>query len=188
MPAHTRTEQEREFDLARMSRWYRAGMAPSEIADKLGLSRPQVSYDLKQIRERWVNAQLFNFNEAKALELERLDRIQEEAEQAFERSKVGRKRTRKHSIKNGQERSETIEETAGDPRYLAIRVKCIEQRCHILGLHAPLKIDAPMPIDKYRPIMDGMSVDELRTFNAILKRSVAAEPGADRGSGESGQG
>ena len=41
----------------------------------------------------------------------------------------------------GQERSVMTEERTGDPRYLDGVMRCIERRCHLLGLDAPAKLD-----------------------------------------------
>jgi hypothetical protein len=49
MAAPVRNKREREFDLSRIARWYRAGMTAGEMAAKIGVSRQQVCYDLRQL-------------------------------------------------------------------------------------------------------------------------------------------
>lgn len=51
----------------RMARWYRAGVSPTEIARLLKVSPSQVTYDLRELRKRGLDAQVFNFSQAKLL-------------------------------------------------------------------------------------------------------------------------
>jgi hypothetical protein len=161
--ANHRTRHEREFDLGRTSRWYREGMAPSEIARKLGLSKQQVNYDLREIRRRWLDAQIFNFNEAKAIELARLDGMILRAE-GFLR--------RKGSL------SPIVRK-----QWASVLVKCIDQRCKILGLYGPpVQISPPAPVDDYRDIVQELTHDECVALHRVLTRTaITVQPVDVRG-------
>ena len=186
MAAPVRTAQQRESDLGRTARWYRQGLTAGEIAERIGVTRQQIQYDLAELRRQWMDAQIYNINERKAAELERLDAIEAEAAEAFERSKACRSRTRKRSVKDGTTVSITDHETAGDPRFLQVRLECVAKRCKILNLCGPTEIPATPPNDPYRPLLEGATVEELRVLKRLLERPATADPSANgSGSGSS---
>ncbi len=77
-----------------------------------------------------MQSSIVNINEAKAKELARVDHLEREYWEAWERS-VGEHRTK--TLKT--------EEINGDPRYLSGIQWCINKRCELLGLDAPSKTD-----------------------------------------------
>lgn len=138
-----RTRDERERDLAKIAEHYLRGYSHEQIAERVGLSRQQIGYDLKVLRERWRESQLAAIDEVKARELEKLDRMESELWEQWERSKGDRTR-RKVGTKSGAQAGETremvTEERLGDPRYMQAILQCIEKRTKLLGLDAPLKV------------------------------------------------
>jgi hypothetical protein len=149
-------------------------MSASQIASRLGYSKQLINYDLRELRRRWAEAQIVNVHEAKSLELEKLDALQEEADAAYQQSKIRQTLTRKKSARHGDECVHTIALNAGDPRYLLVKLACIEKRCKILGLFAAAPVaDAALP-DPYAAVIDNLTVNELRTLNLILSRPAAA--------------
>jgi hypothetical protein len=72
------------------------------MAKKLGLSNSQISHDLKELRERWVVAQLYNVNEQKAKALEQLDAVILNAERSLAKSRLTKDRTRIAGGKNSE--------------------------------------------------------------------------------------
>src|SRR6516225_7808708 len=116
-----------------------------EIAQRLELTQQQICYDLKEIRRRWRESGLVDYNEMKSRELERIDVIEQHAWAAWERScrdkeehtaEVTERGNRTKMRKNGQ---------AGDPRFLERIGWCVEQRCKIFGLYAqPDTITVPV--------------------------------------------
>ena len=110
-------------DRAEVARLYLEGWTQAGIGAQLGLSRQQIGYDLGAVRQEWLRSSLVDFNAKKAEELAKVDQLEREYWSAWEASKKGRQ-------------ANTAEQ-AGDPRYLAGVERCIEQRCKLLGLHAP---------------------------------------------------
>ena len=51
-----RNKRQRERDLAQVSEWYCQGWYQHEMAAQLNLSQQQISYDLKEVRKRWLDA------------------------------------------------------------------------------------------------------------------------------------
>jgi hypothetical protein len=115
-----------------------------------------ISHELGIIRKQWMESAIRDFDEAKGRELDRIDHLEREAWDGWERSK----RHRLVSVSGIEEKStgsgaddrpaaptetRTREETrktdqVGDPRFLEKVAWCIEQRCKILGLHAALRL------------------------------------------------
>lgn len=71
-----------------VSDMYLRGKLQREIAAFLGCSVANVSYDLKFIRDMWKEEMLNTYDEKIAEELARIDRIEREADAAWEKSKL----------------------------------------------------------------------------------------------------
>jgi hypothetical protein len=112
-----------------------------ELAQRLGVNRSTVSRDLKVLNVRWKESGVRDLDAAKGQELERIDLLEREAWDAWEKSKKGRETTTTEQTTGGEgDRTKAAirkEEQHGDPRYMASVQWCIEQRCKLLGLHAP---------------------------------------------------
>jgi hypothetical protein len=128
---------------------------------------------LAEIRRRWLDSQVFDFNDAKALELARLDDVIFKAWTAFEASKHQRRHTERRAerCRAGAATTNTTDvESAGDPRWLQIVLNAIETRCKILGLHGVSTIK-PGP-DVLATAVDQLSDADLNAIDDILKRAV----------------
>ena len=151
MAAPKRSRLQREKDLTEISRLYLAGKVQAEIADMLKVSQQQVSYDLAILRGRWQRAANTNIGELKARELAKVDRLELEYWDAWQRSleadktiktkgKVQQVDDNTHFIRE-QPAEQTAHTDSGDPRYLQGVQWCIERRCKILGIDAPEKVE-----------------------------------------------
>jgi hypothetical protein len=138
-----RTPDQIRSDRAEIARLYLQRWTQAEIGQHLGLSRQQVGYDLAAIREEWLQSSLVNFGARKAEELARIDRLEREFWGAWEASKKEKETTTSEQVnKGGDEQIKAAirkEERTGDPRYLAGVERCIERRCKILGMDAPIE-------------------------------------------------
>ena len=145
MATPKRTKFQREADLQKIAGLYLTGKTQDAIAQELGVTQQQISYDLKTIQERWRKSALVDLNEAKQRELERIDVLEREYWQAWENSKG--EQSRSTASKAGEAtRAQVVKfESAGDPRFLAGVQWCVEQRCKILGLHAAVKSEVSGP-------------------------------------------
>jgi hypothetical protein len=131
-------------DREEIARLYLQRMTQREIGERLGLSRQQVGYDLEAIRQEWLKSSLVNFDARRAEELARIDRMEREYWDAWETSKKEKETTTSEQVnKGGGEQTKAairkVEQT-GDPRYLAGVERCVDRRCKLLGLNAPLEI------------------------------------------------
>jgi hypothetical protein len=89
-PKRKRGVFERENDLTRTSELYLKQWRQIDIAKEMGVTQQQISWDIKEIRARWLAAQINNMNEIKSRELDRIDSLEREYWMAWEKSK-GRK-------------------------------------------------------------------------------------------------
>lgn len=153
-----RTRDRKNRDRVIIANMYLRGFDQFDIADEVGISRAQVSDDLRIIRKQWLESTIEDFDEAKAKELTKLDKLEWEAWAAWERSKKDKETKEQEFIsvkdKNKKSKDEDEDEEekprvakvklkkegqTGNPAYLAIVKDCIKRRCDILGLDAPQK-------------------------------------------------
>lgn len=143
MAAKKRTPAQREADLVTIGQMYLLRIPQHEIAESLGLSRQQIGYDLTELFTRWKATAVAHYDEAIGRELARLDIVERNAWAGYERTNgVVQKRTSR-PVK-GKRRNQTgdgyvvveveSKDQAGDPKYLAIILRCVELRAKLLGL------------------------------------------------------
>jgi predicted transcriptional regulator len=65
---------------------YTKGWFQTAIARELSISQPTVCQDLQAIRKQWRESAIRDFDAARELELQKLDRVEREAWAAWERS------------------------------------------------------------------------------------------------------
>ena len=147
MAPNKRSKQQRIKDRETTSRMYRLGYTHQDIANVIGVSRVQVTLDIKAITKVWRESTQTDMQEARAKELAAIDALEATAWEDYERSKEDKLKhveTNKRSTGEGDSFvQETVsrEEVVGDPRFLAIVDKCIDKRCRIYGLEAPTKME-----------------------------------------------
>jgi hypothetical protein len=124
---------------------YLQGWLQADIAEEVGISAATVCRDLKALQQQWVKSALVDFDEAKARELAKVDRLEREYWEAWLASKEEKMSTATETAttKDGKRDKAQIrrEERNGDPRYLQGVQWCIEKRCKILGVDAAQKLD-----------------------------------------------
>jgi hypothetical protein len=197
MAANTRSEAQRDEDLEQTAAYYLAGKTQREIAQLIGVTQAQISYDLATIRKRWRESALVDFNEAKNRELERIDHLEREARDAWERSrqpaeveitsseqipmgegvieggrigKIFQQRLKAQRRKEGQ---------VGDPRFLERIAWCISERCRILGLYAqdgstktPIDIHIHQAMVQVKAGLDRVPVAELERLETEIETTI----------------
>jgi hypothetical protein len=129
----------------RVADLYVQGLTQCAIAEELGVHQPTVCDDLKKIQRQWRESTVRNFDEAKEMELQKLDRVEREAWAAWERSQKPAQSTTVEGDGTPKRSRKTISQRNGDPRYLDTVLKCVAARRAILGLDAPTKIAPTTP-------------------------------------------
>ena len=143
MRGKRRAPAEISRDRRQISDLYLQGMLQSEIAEQLELGQATVSRDLKALRGEWLASALVDFDEAKAKELAKVDRLEREYWRGWLRSCEDAETLRQEGSKGEGigKIVKTAKGQAGDPRFLAGVQWCIDKRCKILGLDAPIRKD-----------------------------------------------
>jgi hypothetical protein len=157
---------------------YLQGFVQTAIAEKLGISQSTVCFDLKAVHKGWRESAIRDFDAARDLELKKLERIEREAWAAWERSQKPIQSATVNGDGAGPPNRKAMRSQHGDARFLAIILKCSEERRAMLGLDAPLKI-APVTPDgqePYRLAVADLSVGELRTLKHLNDRMLAVNP------------
>ena len=159
MAAPKRTAFQVERDRRDVADLYLKGWTQARISEHLNdngderdyyFTRSMVGYDLRALQKQWQKSALVDINKAKAQELAKVDRLEREYWDAWERSCQDAETTRQE----GSGKDITIGELpsiqkvvilrkgqAGDPRFLQGVQWCIERRCKILGIDAPERHD-----------------------------------------------
>ena len=132
-------------DRRRIADLYLQGQTQVNIAEELGIGQATVSRDLKAIQKSWKLATLVDFNEARAQELAKIDRLEREYWTAWLRSTEDQQTETHKAVDTGdgqrKEAVRTVRGQAGDPRFLVGVQWCIDRRCKLLGLDAADKVE-----------------------------------------------
>lgn len=138
-----RSEEQREADFVKISDLYLRGCSCRQIAKSIGISHAMIARELQVIRQRWLEEQVKNFDELQQRELLRLDKIECEMWDAWEKSKADQitstARREDGMIAKTVNEVKKAQQT-GDAQYMQVIMRCIEKRCKILGLDAPEKV------------------------------------------------
>lgn len=153
---------------------YRKGFRQYEIAAKVGVSENQITNDLKAIRAKWMEDSIRNFDEAISEQLAKIDLLEREYWLAYEQSKKDYKQKSQKTKGTGQDilSREVMEKEIiqfGDPRYLQGVQWCIERRCKLMGLDAPIRninLNIEPPENPYKEL----SKEEVIFLHSIGKK------------------
>ncbi len=144
-PGKIRKELEIEERQLKVSTYYLRGWSYRQIGLELGCGVGTVHRDIESLLSEWREQQLENTKLIVIRELTRIDTIEQEAWKGW--------------LKSTGDSEEIIEETgdspkgpfsrnrtklvgqSGDPRFLNVVLGCVQERCKILGVNAPMKIE-----------------------------------------------
>jgi transposase len=127
---------------------YLQGWSQTRIARHLEISQNTVSLDLRAIQKEWRESSLRDFDALRERELQKIDRLEREANAAWERSQKPIQEARMQGDVPNQRTQKRVKNQYGDPRFLEIVRKCIADRRALLGLDAPTKIAPTTPDGK----------------------------------------
>lgn len=152
-PSHRSAEQ-READLAFISERLIRGVTQKEIVQQLGAVRPYkvtldiIKGDSGELTKRWRSLAIGDIEEQKAEQLARILELERQAWAALARLESGIERTvartteytaKTRRSKSAMKVKDTKDNTAAWLRAIQF---CIQERSKILGLYAPVKLDA----------------------------------------------
>lgn len=162
-----RSEEQRIYDIRFCSDLFLRGYSYREIADALNrdlsargmgytITFQMVYYDLQQCLIEWKRERLDNIDDYVTQELRKLDKMEVELWEAWERSKTGKLREKNRQnakprkvLEDGDNpeyygyEETTTETSAGNPRFLDLLLNVQQRRAKMLGFDAPIKVDIP---------------------------------------------
>ncbi len=179
-PSRLQVQQRRKT----VARLYLQHRTQWEIAREVGVNQATVSRDLKAIQAEWQKERLEDFLQAKLRELARIDQLEREYWEAWERSCEPREVKTQEKIdrgEGGQKDSRLragmrTERRDGNPAFLDGVQWCLEYRAKVLGIFAPTKI-APVTPDGKKPYemrVKNMTEEQLRAIAALRGQVVDA--------------
>ncbi len=98
--------------------------------------RIQRELDLKEIRRRWREDSVHDFDEYVGRELARIDVVEHECWRAWRENIGERTVTRKDSNGSFTKTTKITEKHAGNVAYLNGVLRCVDRRARLLGLYA----------------------------------------------------
>jgi predicted transcriptional regulator len=176
----------REAHLAEVARLYRRKHTQTQIAALLGTTQQSISRDIAILKERWRAESVHEVGEVQREILANLEAIEEEAWEAWRRSREDAEkvverlpRSEEESAdadpKTGFIKERTMASQYGDPRFLEQVRKIQEDRAKIYGVNAPTKV-APTNPDGTKEF-SGASTAELIAELQSINRALGAESG-----------
>ena len=144
-----RNRAEIERDRRRIADLYLQGWLQADIAKDIGVAQSTVSRDLVALHGEWKKSALLDFNEAKAQQLAKIDRLEREYWEAWARScedaetvrQEGGTKSKDGKLLPPDKVVRTSKGQAGDPRFLQGVQWCIDRRIKILGVDSAQKLD-----------------------------------------------
>lgn len=199
---HKRTKEQQAYDIAFCSNLFLRGYTYREIADALNadlqkrnagytITHQCVYYDIQQTLIEWKRERMDNIDDYVTAELRKLDKMEVELWEAWEKSKTGKERVKNRTsakprkVLTEEEKTtdwygydETTNETsAGNPRFLDLLLNVQQRRAKMLGFDAPLKIEIPgynATTDDDKPKYDVKAIPDDMLF-ALADKLQSAE-------------
>ncbi|MDO6466793.1 hypothetical protein [Neptunomonas phycophila] len=178
----TRQKEDIENRRSEVARQYLQGTYQCDIAVAVGVSVPTIERDLRVIRDRWIKSAIRDFDQIRAEQLAKLDLIESQLWEQWQRSceTIIKTRKEKREATKFPGTNNTIEkiEQSGDPRYMMGILNIIERRCKLMGLDAPTKV-APTDPSGTKPY-DGLTDnDAAQRIAALLDQARTRRDRAD---------
>ncbi len=168
----------------RVARLYCEGKTQLEIGKQVGISKPTVCRDLKEVRKEWLEQRTSDVEQRALIELAKIDNLEAEAWDSYHKSKAPAVETKTETPDKAGDApavgkvTKTIRDRLPETQFLDVVRWCIEQRCKMLGLLAPTKI-APTNAsgtESFKLVVKGMSDAELDAIAIAAERTQALRP------------
>lgn len=160
-----RTPEQRAYDLAFETDLFLKGYSYREIAFRLNedlrsrgliynITHAGVFQDMKKAMIEWKKERFDNIDEYINQDLKKLDKMENAAWDAWEKSCTGKERVKvkKESVSKDKPNDTTVydeetmnETSSGNPRFLDILLNIQQRRAKLLGYDAPIKVDVGGP-------------------------------------------
>jgi predicted transcriptional regulator len=179
------TPEQRQQQIATVESLYLSGHSQVDIGRQIGVSQQQVSKYLRKLQAAWLARRGENLESVKGRELARLDRLEREYWQAWERSQQDAEIVKQKVNGKGDGAKVQAEKTskgqAGDPRFLQGIMACIETRLKIVGGFAPTKVDLT-----WKEALEQHGLDAGSAFEQLVQAAYARATATDGGGSGAG--
>jgi hypothetical protein len=168
----TRSKSQKLFHKQQITDLHLKGWTHPMIARELGISEATVKRELRILKQEWRESALEDVGYMKQRELRKLDNLEREALEEWERSKgdFSRSIVETQSSTGTRQRTESGGQT-GDPRYLTAIIAIHDRRAKLYGLDAPTKTALTNP-DGSALAMTVMPDNQLEARIAELTRKL----------------
>lgn len=187
--ANKQQPAEKPFSRAHLMARYLAGVMPRELAGEFELPEKQVYAELSDALREREEELLLELEHAVLLLNERLQRIEQAIWQEWERSKNRPPKRVVKEVRDAKgeriETTTTTEYVGGDPRYLALALRCLERRVTWRGLLCRRMTYDPPTREDPQTALRGIiaqartrmaAVDSRRKQAEDIERSLAKAP------------
>lgn len=189
MSAPKRKRIQREKHREMMTDFVLKGWTQQKIAEYLEISQAQVSYDLKQIRKEWRERSYENVGEHKAIAMAKLDLIEKEAWEAWDKSKEDEEietaekiiaeieRSAREdgentkSANNRNKATKRVRKRDGNAVFLAKILDVCKERHSILGLNQTKPTESHKPEDILRAYTEALANSVINQHQSVSKDS-----------------
>ena len=117
------------------------GWTQLAIAEELSVSQPTISTDLKALQQEWLELASQDVELARAKMWAELEMVKREACKAWERSQQPAETYVVSGQSENRQMRRTRKQQHGDPRFLELVRKTIDQQAELLGLNRPASSD-----------------------------------------------
>jgi len=126
----------RDERIPKICEMYLKGRTFGEIGAALDVSRECISRTVRYMRRVWILKADREIDRLFAEQLQRIDLVESEAWESWEKSKAARRSAsvKKNSAGKIEEKRLTKEQSDGDPKFLAVILDCIHRRSRLLSL------------------------------------------------------
>ncbi len=130
----TLAADQRADRLQRVAKMYLSGVSARDIALKEGVPRQAIYDDMRRLRKIWWNRNNRAADSLIAEQVAKIDRAEQAAWEGWERS--CKNATEKTTETGGESKkvTEKVKGQSGNPSFLAVIAKLIEQRCKLLKI------------------------------------------------------
>ena len=169
--------QEREDGkTATVAELWLKGYSIKRIAVSVGLHHRQVRELVLKSKAIWLKRKELALTDVVAEQLRRIDLIEMNAWDAWERSQQDFVETKVAQTKDGSFKTRTSKTSVGDPRFLDAALKCVEQRCKLLGVFKPPEERAEMTVWGVTVVVDNPEqAEEILSYEQFRNMKDEAE-------------
>jgi len=149
----------RDLQVAKL---YLEGHTLADIARQLGMLAGHVCSAVRRVILMWKAEAVFNINEAKIIEVQHVNAIEQQAWESFRLSQRG-----EAIVDQATSRITAYKKLPGDKGWMNIAKDCVRARCEILGLFAPEKTESVVTVNEKFRTREQMFADIQEKIHAL---------------------